>query len=182
MTDEEADNPSLLKLGSDVESFDVSGERSKENPEAFVDRYKKSVALDQVRGAVRKYGEDGISVSVIADMLDMSNETVRRHLETLCNLREVYKQKKNQQMYLYYPNGKPLHGIGTKRIESDGGDTILELQLAQGRHDELYFHITEKRFSLLEGERTEGAVMFPLEKLDELFTDLNELAEEVENE
>ena len=182
MADEEPDTVSLLDLGSDAGSVDNRNDASKEDPEKFTERYEKNVSLDQVRGAVRKYGEEGISVSVLAEMLEMSTETVRRHLETLCSLREVYKQKKNKQMYLYYPNGRPLHGVGTKRIETKDNDTILELQLAQGKRDDLYVHVTEKRFSLLEGERTEGAVMFPLSELDEFFAELDELVSEVETE
>jgi len=42
--------------------------------------------------------------------------------------------------------------------------------------------VQEKRFSLLEGERTEGAIMFPLEHLDEFFDQLDDLASEVDTE
>ncbi|WP_144900879.1 hypothetical protein [Halobellus captivus] len=182
MVDEDTEGTSLLDLGSDSVSREDLDDTRQKDPDAFTDKYRESVALDQVRGAVRQYGEDGISVSMIADLLEMSNETVRKHLETLCSLREVYKQKKNKQMYLYYPNGKPLHGLGTRRIESDDGDTIIEMQLAQGRREQLFVHVTEKRFSLLEGERTEGAVMFPLNKLDEFFAELDDLADEVDQE
>lgn len=182
MEEEESEGTSLLDLGADSVSREDLDDTGKQDPDAFTDKYRESVALDQVRSAVRQYGEDGISVSMVADLLDMANETVRKHLETLCSLREVYKQKKNKQMYLYYPNGKPLHGLGTRRIESDDGETIIEMQLAQGRNDQLMVHVTESRFSLLEGERTEGAIMFPLDNLDEFFAELTDLADEVEQE
>lgn len=182
MTEDEPEGTSLLDLGSESISREDLDDTGSKDPDAFSEKYRESVALDQVRGAVRQYGEDGISVSMVAELLDMSNETVRKHLETLCSLREVYKQKKNKQMYLYYPNGKPLHGVGTRRIESDDGDTIIEMQLAQGRRDQLFVHVTEKRFSLLEGERTEGAVMFPMDKLDEFFSELTDLSQEVSDE
>lgn len=181
--DEEPDGISLLELGTDASNpVPETSDDEPRNPEEFTEKYEKSVLQDQVRGVVRQYGEDGISASVVGDMLDITTETARRHLKELCNLREVYKQKANKQMDLYYPNGKPLHGIGTRRIEANNGDQILELQLAQGKNEELFFHVQEKRFSLLEGERTEGAVMFPLEHLDEFFAELNELASEVQNE
>jgi len=179
---DEEDSISLLELGSEAERRVWSDEEEKLDPEDFKQRFKKSVVLDQVRGVVRKYGEDGISASVVADMLDISTETARTHLNTLCSLREVYKQKKNKQLHLYYPNGRPLHGLGTRRIEANDGDLILELQLAQGKNEGLYFHVKEKRFSLLEGERTEGAIMFPLDKLDEFFNELDSLASEVDQE
>lgn len=178
--DEEPDGVSLLDLGTDVgQSVDDEKENPRD-PDKFTERYEKSVMLDQVRGVVRQYGQDGISASVVGDMVEVSTETARKHLENLRRLREVYKQKNNKQVHLYYPNGRPLHGLGTRRIESSDGDLILEVQLAQGKDEKLFFHIKEKRFSLLEGERTEGAVMFPLEHVDKLFSHLNDLASEVE--
>lgn len=179
MPDEEPDGVSLLDLGSDTGKPVDDSKEEERDPDKFTERYEKSVMLDQVRGVVRQYGEDGISASVVGDMVDVSTETARKHLEDLRRLREVYKQKNNKQVHLYYPNGRPLHGLGTRRIESNDGDLVLEMQLAQGKGDELFFHIKEKRFSLLEGERTEGAVMFPLEHLDELFSELNDLASEI---
>ena len=173
---------SLLELGTDsAKSIDKSDEDI-QDPDQFKEKYDKTIILDQIRGIVRQYGEDGIAASVVADMADVTTDTARRHLNKLCSLREVYKQKKNKQVWLYYPNGKPLHGIGTRRIESPKDDIVFELQLAQGKHDDLYFHMKEKRFSLLEGERTEGAVMFPMDRLDDFISEMNELASEVEEE
>lgn len=179
---DDPDEVSLLELGTNTRNPVSESDEEPRDPDAFTEKYENSVVQDQVRGVVRKYGDDGISASVVGDMLEVSPETARRHLKELCNLREVYKQKANKQMDLYYPNGKPLHGLGTRRVESSDGDQVLEVQLAQGKRDELYFHVQEKRFSLLEGERTEGAIMFPLEHLDEFFAELNELASEVEQE
>jgi DNA-binding transcriptional ArsR family regulator len=176
--DNQDDGKSLLELGSaGRDPVDKLDEHNSD--ESFTAEHKKAIALDQVRRAVRRYGEDGIAVSDLEEVTDLSRKTVQRHLDTLCNLREVYRQKKGKQMYLYYPNGKPLHGVGTERIECDDGDTILEVQLAQGKNDDLFFHVTEKRFSLLEGETTEGAIVFPLDSVDELFESLNELSEKI---
>lgn len=182
VTDEAPDGISLLDLGTDAGKPVDENEDAQRDPDKFTERYEKSVMLDQVRGVVRQFGEDGIAASVVGDMVDVSTETARKHLEDLRRLREVYRQKHNKQVHLYYPNGRPLHGLGTRRIESEMGDLILEVQLAQGKGEELFFHIKEKRFSLLEGERTEGAVMFPLDHLDELFSELNDLASEVQDE
>lgn len=182
MAEEEPDGMSLLDLGTEARNPASRDDgEPPQDPDEFTQKYEKSVKQDQVRGVVRQYGEDGISASVVADMLDMSTETARKHLKELVSLREVYKQKANKQMDLYYPNGKPLHGIGSRRIEDDKGDKTLEVQLAQGKDEELHFHVKEKRFSLIEGERTEGAIMFPLDKLDEFFAELDDLASEVED-
>lgn len=169
---------SALELGSDLQ--DPLDDLSDDTPsvEGFGDDESDTLAQDKVRRAVRQYGEDGITVSEIMEVTDLARNTVDKHLTRLRQLREVYRQKRDKQTYFYYPNGKPLHSFGKKRIED--GDTILDIQLAQGKNDDLYFHLTEKRFSLMEGETTEGAVIFPLSSLDEVFQKMQEFAEEVE--
>lgn len=175
---------SFVDLGSDVTdpAQDFSNiefeDLDTEDLNSLSAENRKTLIRNEIRKVVRQYGQDGISVSEICEVTGLSDTAVRNHLDALCKLREVYKQKRNKQLYLYYPNGKPLHGVGKKRIER--GDTTLELQLAQGRNDDYFVHILEKRFSLMEGETTEGAIMFPLEMLDEFFDEINELAQEVE--
>lgn len=179
MVEEQTNKPnSLLELGSRGRD-PVEGLDDVEPGGSFSAEHKKAIALDQVRRAVRRHGEDGIAVSDLVEVTGLSRKTVDRHLDTLRNLREVYREKKGKQMYLYYPNGKPLHGVGSERVECSDGDTLLEVQLAQGRDDQLFFHVAEKRFSLLEGESHEGAIMFPTSDVDELIKKLESLRAEV---
>lgn len=169
---------SALELGSSIQDpLDELSEDSSE-VESFGEEESGTLAQDKVRRAVRKYGKDGITVSEIVQVTDLSRSTVDKHLAKLRRLREVYRMKRDKQMYLYYPNGKPLHSFGKKRVEK--GDTILDIQLAEGKNEEMFFHLSEKRFSLMEGETTEGAVIFPLSALDEVFQNLQEFANEVE--
>lgn len=180
---EEPDGVSLLDLGTDAaQPLNREDDDEPRDPDEFTEKFEKSVLKDQIRAVVRQYGEDGIAASVVADMVGVTTETARKHLNDLCQLRELYKQKQNKQSYAYYPNGKPLHGLGKRRVEAQGGDLVFEFQLAQGKNDDLFFHIKEKRFSLLEGERTEGALMFPAEKMDEFYQHMNDLLNEVPNE
>lgn len=176
--DDQGSEISALELGSDLQ--DPLDDLSDDTPsvEGFGDDKSDTLAQDKVRRAVRQYGEDGITVSEIMEVTDLARNTVDKHLTRLRQLREVYRQKRDKQTYFYYPNGKPLHSFGKKRVED--GDTILDIQLAQGKNDNLYFHLTEKRFSLMEGETTEGAVIFPLSSLDEVFQKMQEFAEEVD--
>jgi CRISPR/Cas system CSM-associated protein Csm2 small subunit len=178
MASDDSEGPSLLDIGSDVE--DPAEELDAANGEilSFTDEEDESLALHKVRRAVRKYGEDGISVAELEEATELTRKTIRKHLDTLRRLREVYRQKKNKQLHLYYPNGRPLHSYGKKRIEVD--DTILDIQLAEGKDEGYYFHVTEKRYSLMEGETTEGAIIFPKSAFDEFVTKLNEFAAEVE--
>jgi len=171
---------SALELGSDME--DPLGDFSEEGMEidSFEDDGSDTLSQDKVRRAVRKFGEEGITASEIVEVTNLSRNTVDKHLERLRRLREVYRMKRDNQTYFYYPNGKPLHSFGKKRVED--GETILDLQLAKGKNDELHIHLTEKRYSLMEGETTEGAVIFPLSALDEVFQNLQQFADEAEEE
>ncbi|MDZ5810055.1 winged helix-turn-helix domain-containing protein [Halorubrum sp. AD140] len=183
MTDDDSSqNDSLLDLGanrgdplSDINEHD-------QDLASMSAEGKKALALEKVRRAVRKHGEDGISVTEIMEVTGLTRKTVSSHLDRLRNLREIYRQKKGKQMFLYYPNGKPLHGVGREYIECSDGETGIEIQLAKGKNDDLYFHVTEKRFSLLEGETSEGAIIFPMEDLDKVFKGLNSLSEEVDQD
>jgi DNA-binding transcriptional ArsR family regulator len=169
---------SALDLGSNLEDPLDDFNDNEHTVEGFGDDESETLTQDKVRRAVRKFGEEGITVSEIMEVTDLARNTVDKHLSRLRQLREVYRQKRDKQTYFYYPNGKPLHSFGRKRIED--GETILDIQLAQGKNQELYFHLTEKRYSLMEGETTEGAVIFPMSSLDEVFQKLQEFAEEVE--
>lgn len=178
--DDEESTVSALELGSDLQ--DPLDEFADDDlkVEGFGDMESATLAQDKVRRAVRKFGQDGITVSEIMEATGLARHTVDKHLTRLRQLREVYRQKRDKQTYFYYPNGKPLQSFGRKRIED--GDTILDIQIAKGKNDDLYFHLTEKRYSLMEGETTEGAVIFPLSSLDEMFQKLQEFADEVEEE
>jgi hypothetical protein len=56
----------------------------------------------------------------------------------------------------------------------------LDISIAQGSRNSLYFYIIEKRYSILEVEVSEGAVMLPLERIDEFIDALKELKRNVE--
>lgn len=179
--DENAEDLSMLEMGADtVDTLQEDVVDRQSDYESLSSSDKKIVTRNQIRRVVRRHGKDGLTVQEVAEVTDLSESTVRKHLETLCKLREVYKQKKNQKLHLYYPNGKPLHSVGSKRIEDPNTDTILEVKVAQGRDDKLLFHILEKRYSLLDGEKTEGGIIFPIDQLDDLTDKLRELEQEVE--
>lgn len=168
---------SALELGSEMED-PVDGLTDEEKVSGYTETENDSINRNKVRKAVRHYGKDGITISEIVEATDLSRQTVTKHLDALRRLREVYRKKRNKQMYMYYPNGRPLHSYGKERVEED--DTILDIQLAKKDDDELFLHLTEKRFSLIEGESTEGAVVIPLDAFDEVYKKMDKLAKEVE--
>lgn len=152
-------------------NIDLDGEQKKHlSPET-----NAILSREAVRKAVRDFGEDGLSINEIMELTDLNRSTIEKHLKNLIGLREVYSLKKNKKMTLYYNNGKPLHQLGKKRL--DNGMSILEISIAQGRKNSHFFYILEKRYSILEGETAEGAVMLPMNELDEFITALLELQE-----
>lgn len=172
---EEPSGKSLLDIGSDIQDPIESDEN--DSVDSLIEEDStQTMSLHKIRKAVRRWGEDGISVQEIEAATDLNRKTIERHLETLCHLREVYRQKRTGNLTLYYPNGKPLHSFGKKRVES--GETIIDIQLAEGKNDNNLVHVTEKRYSLLEGETIEGAVIFPVDAVDDVCKKLKEFAEE----
>lgn len=179
MTNGENRGRSLRDIGSDFEDPIEELESSKD-VESFTDDENESIALDKIRRAVRRYGEDGITVPEIEEVTDLSQKTIRKHLDTLRHLREVYRQKRTGKTYFWYPNGTPLHSFGKKRVES--GETIIDLQVAEKQDDEYFLHITEKRYSLMEGETVEGAVIIPVDAVEDVKQKLDDLTQEVVNQ
>src|SRR4030042_1596185 len=73
---------------------------------------KSVFAEESIRSAVKKYGmHEGLTVDELAHITGLTRNTVQKHLNNLCNLRDVYSIKKGKRMTLYFPNGKPLWSV-----------------------------------------------------------------------
>lgn len=120
-----------------------------------------------------RQGWNGLTASEIGQLAKVSEPTARKYLEKLCSIREAYSLKRKANLTLYYPNGKPLHGFGRYRFEEL--PNIIEVTLARGPEERLFFHLTEKRHSILEGEKTEGGVLIPFNQVDKLIGSLKKL-------
>ena len=116
---------------------------------------------DNVRSALRKAGIQGATPSEISNMVNLSHQTARKHLEELCATREAYKLRRSKLITMYYINGKPRHDFGVDRVEYS--NLAFEVCLAEGPDNTLMLHLIEKRSTLLEGEQIEGGVIIPLD-------------------
>lgn len=134
---------------------------------------KSALVEEAVRRAVRKYGEDGLTIDEIVKITGYARSTIQNHLNNLCALREIYSIKRGKRLTLYYPNGKPLWGIGTSKFEI--GPSIFEITLARGPGNRLYYHILEKKYTILEGEKAEGGILLPVEGLNNFIEELKKL-------
>jgi len=139
---------------------------------------RELVTRNTIRTIVKNYGLNGITISEIAKLSGLERRSIQKHLDKLNGLREVYSQKRSGNLVHYFPNGKPLHQIGTIRVGDE--NPFLDITIAQGQRDSLYFYIVEKGYSILDGEVSEGAVMLPVEKLDHFIEALKELKQNCE--
>lgn len=150
-----------------------------ENDFKKLDPESKQIFIrDEIRHMIKKYGLSGLSVDELVELTNHDQKTIKNHLDSLIGLREVYSQKKNKKLVLYYPNGKPLHGVSKKIL--DMGNTYFEISLAIGPKEKQFFHVLEKRVSLLDVDKAEGAILIPLEKLNEFKEKLDELYADME--
>lgn len=157
---------------NDDDFWDVTEEEFKKlDPET-----KEIFIREEIRHGVRKYGSDGLTVDELVQLTNHDKKTIKKHLDLLIGLREVYSQKKNKRLALYYPNGTPLHSVEKKIIEM--GNTYFEISLAVGPKEKLFFHILEKRVSLLDEDKAEGAILIPIQNLDDFVNSLKEIEQE----
>jgi len=176
MTSKQPPKRDGLSLGD----FDIANYVEPQDESAFLAgtlkrQAKESLGMERVRRALFEHGRNGLTPPEVAGLVRLSEPTVRKHLERLCSIREAYVVMRQANLRLYYPNGEPLHGMGRARIEE--GPYIIETVLARGPEERLFIHITEKRFSVLEGERTEGGVLVPLDSVNELIEEMRKLKE-----
>jgi predicted DNA-binding protein YlxM (UPF0122 family) len=165
----------LANLDNPILSDDVDLDFDSDNWKHLSPEIRETLTREKVRRAIRDYGKDGLSIEEIVALTNLNRIAIKKHLDKLSGLREVYSQKKNYKITLYYHKGKPLHHLGKRRL--DCKDTIIESTIAQGKNDSIFFHILEKRYSVLEGETPEGAIMIPIEQLERFIENLKELKE-----
>ncbi|RLI77232.1 hypothetical protein DRP05_10705 [Archaeoglobales archaeon] len=135
------------------------------------------------------YGEEGLTTDEISKLIGVSKGTVKKHLDILCSLQEVYSLRKDRKITLYFPNGKPLHTVGKIRLEwpipGQIGHPIFEITVNLGPSNRKFLHILEKKYTLLDGETPEGAILVPFDYLDEFIDALKQMKDkfkEVEND
>ena len=157
----------------DDDFWDVTQEDFKKlDPET-----KKIFIREEIRHAVRKYGSEGLTIDELVQLTNHDKKTIEKHLDSLIGLREIYSQKKNKRLALYYPNGTPLHSVARKIV--DMGNTYFEISPAIGPKDKLFFHVLEKRVSLLDEDKAEGAILIPLENIDDFINSLIEIEQDL---
>lgn len=116
---------------------------------------------------------DGVSASDIADALGIASNTVLKVLRELEREREVYSRTHSRgRSQVWYPNGRLIHPYLELFKEIRGKPYRISVQ--ESRTGPLV-QVQERSFSLLHGERVEGAIFVEYEALDQLIDGLNEM-------
>ncbi|ODS36160.1 hypothetical protein BEH94_08435 [Candidatus Altiarchaeales archaeon WOR_SM1_SCG] len=69
-----------------------------------------------------KINSNGITISDIFNNTPFTRPTVIKHLEKMVSSRKAYKIRRGKQIFVYYPNGRPVHPeyrIEKKSIENE---------------------------------------------------------------
>lgn len=141
--------------------------------EASEDETRRKV-LRAVRGC-----PEGISTQDIARAAGVSPPTVVRILKDLEREREVYgRSHTRRNIMLWYPNGRMVHPFLELFKEIRGKTYRATVQ--EGRSGPA-IQLQERTYSLLHGERIEGAIFVDYPAVDELIELLQQLKSRYES-
>lgn len=116
---------------------------------------------------------DGIVVKDIADYLEVTPKTVLKNLRALEAEREIYSKKMGNANY-WFPNGRLIHPYLEFFRELRGKPYRFSIQ--EGRSGPLV-QIQERSFSLLHGEKVDGAIFVEFDLIDDIIDSLHDLKE-----
>lgn len=141
---------------------------------AIQEAERKHIILQLVRSH-----KDGVSTSDVAHGLNVANATAQKTLTELEREREVYSRSHTRRnILLWYPNGRLVHPYLEIFKELRGKTYRVTVQ--EGRSG-AQVQLQERSFSLLSGERVEGAVFVDYNSLEDLIDMLQEIKKRYES-
>jgi len=121
---------------------------------------------------------EGISTSEVANVIELTKPTTLRVLRELEKEREVYSRTYTKnQVSVWYPNGRLVHPYLELFRELRG--ITFRASVQAGRSGPMV-QIQERTFSLLSGDRVEGAVFVEMGAIDDLIDMLQEVKKRYE--
>lgn len=152
-----------------------------DEPAAVSRESNESVVGSTIADLVKSH-PDGITTSDILQALSdlemkSTRPTVLRILRDLEAAREVYARE-GVKPILWFPNGKLVHPY-LEMFRETGGKTFRGT-VQRGRHGPA-IQLQERTFSLMSGERIDGAVFIPWESVEDILELLVQLRERYKN-
>lgn len=135
------------------------------------------ISLGEKIYSIVKNKSDGVSAGEIAEILEITKNTVLKELRALEAERELYSNKVGNT-FVWFPNGRLIHPYLEIFIELRGKPYRLSLQ--EGKSGTI-LQIQERSYSLLDGERVEGAIFLEYEALEELMKGIDEIKNRFSN-
>ena len=157
--------------------IDLTGVSTKRFISDTEEKLTNKITLEDKIYKLVKNKADGISAGEIAKILEITKNTALKVLRTLEAEREIYSTKVGNTL-VWYPNGRLIHPYLEIFIEIRGKPYRISLQ--EGRRGPM-LQIQERSYSLLEGERIEGAIFIEYDAIEELIKGISEIRERFSN-
>jgi len=157
--------------------IDLTGVSTKRFISDTEEKSTNKITLEDKIYKLVKNKPDGISAGEIAKILEITKNTALKALRTLEAEREIYSTKVGNTL-VWYPNGRLIHPYLEIFIEIRGKPYRISLQ--EGRRGPM-LQIQERSYSLLEGERIEGAIFIEYDAIEELIKGISEIRERFSN-
>ena len=136
-----------------------------------------NASLDEKVFNIVKGKPDGTNAGEIAIILDVTKNTILKVLRTLEAEREIYSAKIGNTI-VWYPNGRLIHPYLELFVELRGKPYRLSIQESKTGP---VIQVQERSYSLLSGERVEGAIFVEYGSAEKLIDGLEELKKRFEN-
>jgi DNA-binding transcriptional ArsR family regulator len=138
--------------------------------------------IDVIRGLVRKQVREhpeGINASAVAEALDLSPNTAKKHLDYLVATREIYNRVYSQRNTVYFPNERLSHPYVQSLIELE--DQTFRVNLIENERGS-FVYIQELQDTPGFGMKVVGGVIIRKDNLAKMVEGVYEVIENEERE
>ena len=156
-----------ITVGNIVGGKDIDGT---EDSDTFGTPGTRSTVLSFVR-----QNPEGVSTNMVAHAAEIGERRSLQILNELSLQREIYfRDLAGVKARIWYPNGKLIH----KYLQSsrEFGSQIFRISFHEGNRAPK-IQIQERKFTLLDGEKVDGAIFLDLDNADSLRAFLEEMLE-----
>jgi len=138
--------------------------------------------IDVIRGLVRKQVRDhpeGITTTTLAELLDISPNTAKKHLDHLVATREIYSKAYSPRNVVYFPNERLSHPHLQLQIELE--KQVFRVNLIENERGE-FVYVQELQESPGSGMKVVGGIIIRKDNLEKLIEGVYEALENEERE